>query len=281
MVISLDIPNPPRPAITVRVEIHDWLPAAGEADRVPALEEALGCSSSQSANIDPRVVLDKLLALLPGAQEKLGDAVKFLADRKNGPALRLHMAAFVPALATLVPPQPGQPPIDGSAPLVEVEMNVVELSPAAIPDSVFTVPAGYMAVPLDELMKAFQPGLAQAPASPAPAAPARPDFAGPVTRPGNGVSNPIPINKPEPRYSEEARKARVEGTVMLSLVVDPEGNTRNIKVVRSLEPSLDQKAIEAVSQWKFKPGLKDGTPVAVQAQIEVTFRLLDNPPDVH
>jgi TonB family protein len=97
---------------------------------------------------------------------------------------------------------------------------------------------------------------------------------GGVYRPGGGVTNPVPILHPEPQYSEEARKAKWQGAVMLSLVVDEKGNPIQIKVIRPLGLGLDEKAIEAVQKWTFKPGMKDGKPVAVQAQIEVTFRLL-------
>ena len=97
---------------------------------------------------------------------------------------------------------------------------------------------------------------------------------GGVYRPGAGITNPVPIYKPEPQYSEEARKAKWQGSVLLSLVVDETGKTQQIKVVRPLGLGLDEKAIEAVSQWRFTPGKKDGKPVAVAAQIEVTFRLL-------
>jgi periplasmic protein TonB len=97
---------------------------------------------------------------------------------------------------------------------------------------------------------------------------------GGVYRPGAGVSNPVPISRPEPQYSEEARKAKWGGTVLLSLVVDETGHTTDIKVLKPLGLGLDEKAIEAVSKWLFKPGMKDGKPVKVLAQIEVTFRLL-------
>ncbi len=97
---------------------------------------------------------------------------------------------------------------------------------------------------------------------------------GGVYKPGGDVSNPIPISKPEPQYSEEARKAKWGGTVLLSLVVDETGHTKEIKVVKPLGLGLDEKAIEAVSKWTFIPGKKGGKPVAVAAQIEVTFRLL-------
>ena len=93
-------------------------------------------------------------------------------------------------------------------------------------------------------------------------------------RVGGGVSAPIPIFSPDPEYSEEARKAKFQGTVVLYVVVDEKGNPRDLKVVRPLGLGLDQKAIEAVEKWKFRPGTKDGRAVPVQATIEVNFRLL-------
>ena len=91
---------------------------------------------------------------------------------------------------------------------------------------------------------------------------------------GGGVSPPSILFKVEPEYSEEARKAKFQGTVLLFVVVDEKGNPRDIKVLRRLGLGLDEKAVEAVDKWKFSPGKKDGTPVPVQAQIEVNFRLL-------
>jgi|SRR5579871_738802 len=94
-----------------------------------------------------------------------------------------------------------------------------------------------------------------------------------VYRVGDGVSAPVVISKVDPEYSEQARTARYEGTVLLSIEVDPTGTARNVKIVRSLGLGLDEKAIEAVKQWRFKPGQKDGIPVTVAATIEVNFRL--------
>jgi len=91
---------------------------------------------------------------------------------------------------------------------------------------------------------------------------------------GGGVSPPSILYKVEPEYSEEARKAKFQGTVLLFVIVDEKGNPRDIKIIRPLGLGLDQKAVEAVEKWKFSPGKKDGKPVAVQAQIEVNFRLL-------
>jgi len=82
------------------------------------------------------------------------------------------------------------------------------------------------------------------------------------------------MSKVEPEYSEEARRAKWQGTVVLSVIVDELGRPRNIRVFHSLGLGLDQKAVDAVSQWRFKPGRKDGKPVPVIATIEVNFRLL-------
>jgi len=97
---------------------------------------------------------------------------------------------------------------------------------------------------------------------------------GGVFRVGGGVSQPSVLVKVDPEYSEEARKAKYSGTVMLSVVVDAEGKARDIHVVKSLGMGLDEKAIEAVEKWKFKPGMKGGQAVNVRATIEVNFRLL-------
>jgi len=99
-------------------------------------------------------------------------------------------------------------------------------------------------------------------------------FGGAAYKIGGGVSAPVPVYKPEPEYSEEARKAKWQGAVVLELVVDENGVPQNIKVLRSLGLGLDQKAIEAVQKWRFKPGQKDGKAVPVSANIEVNFRLL-------
>jgi periplasmic protein TonB len=100
------------------------------------------------------------------------------------------------------------------------------------------------------------------------------NMGGGAYRIGGGVSPPTVIYKVEPEYSEEARKAKFQGTVVLFIVVDEKGNPRDLRVIRPLGLGLDQKAIEAVEKWRFNPGKKDGKPVPVQATIEVNFRLL-------
>jgi periplasmic protein TonB len=91
---------------------------------------------------------------------------------------------------------------------------------------------------------------------------------------GGDVSAPILVAKVEPEYSEEARKAKYSGTVLLSIVVGVDGLPRNVHVVRPLGLGLDEKAIEAVMKWRFRPGMKGGKPVPTAAQVEVNFRLL-------
>ncbi|UWZ82475.1 energy transducer TonB [Occallatibacter riparius] len=97
---------------------------------------------------------------------------------------------------------------------------------------------------------------------------------GGVYRVGGGISAPVAINAPEAEFSDEARRAKYQGEVMISLIVDAQGNPQNPRVVRPLGMGLDEKALEAVRKYKFKPALKDGrTPVPVMVTIAVNFRL--------
>jgi TonB family protein len=90
---------------------------------------------------------------------------------------------------------------------------------------------------------------------------------------GNGVSAPRAIVAPDPDYSEWARQAGFQGTLILWLIVTPEGGARDIRVAKPLGFGLDERAVQAVSGWRFEPARKDGTTVAVQINVEVTFRL--------
>jgi protein TonB len=92
---------------------------------------------------------------------------------------------------------------------------------------------------------------------------------------GNGVSEPKLTFSVEAEFSDEARRAKYEGTVVISLIVDAQGNPQNVHVSRSLGMGLDEKAIEAVRQYKFKPAVeaKSGKAVPVPISVEVRFRL--------
>ena len=96
-----------------------------------------------------------------------------------------------------------------------------------------------------------------------------------VTRPAaiDGTP-PALLHKTDPDYSEAARKAKYQGTVIFSVDIDAGGLVTNIRTIRALGLGLDEKAIEAVSQWRFRPAMQDGKPVPVQVQVEVNFQLL-------
>lgn len=98
-------------------------------------------------------------------------------------------------------------------------------------------------------------------------------YGGGVYRVGGGVSAPRVLYDPDPDYSEEARQARYQGTVVLWVVIGPDGRAREVRVQRALGMGLDEKAVEAVRKWRFQPAMKDGQPVAVQVNVEVNFRL--------
>jgi protein TonB len=90
---------------------------------------------------------------------------------------------------------------------------------------------------------------------------------------GGSVTAPVPIYKPEPPYSEEARKAKYQGTVVLQIVVDTQGSVVDVRVVKPLGLGLDEKAVDTVRTWKFKPGMRNGAAVPVRVLVEVSFRL--------
>jgi TonB family protein len=91
---------------------------------------------------------------------------------------------------------------------------------------------------------------------------------------GGGISAPVALNDVEAEFSDEARRAKYQGVVLVGLIVDAQGNPQNIHIVRALGMGLDEKAIEAIRKYKFKPAMKDGKiPVPVPITIEVNFRL--------
>jgi TonB family protein len=94
-------------------------------------------------------------------------------------------------------------------------------------------------------------------------------------RPGNGVQLPQPLREVKPQYTADAMRAKVQGTVLLECVVLPDGSVGSVEVVRSLDSTfgLDQEAIKAAKQWRFRPGTRFGEPVAVLVTIELTFTL--------
>ena len=99
------------------------------------------------------------------------------------------------------------------------------------------------------------------------------NIGGGVYQVGGAVRPPVAIYTPDPEFSEEARKAKFSGNVVVSLIVDANGKPRNVRVLRGVGMGLDQKAVEAVQQYKFKPALRNGQPVAVYLNVMVDFQI--------
>jgi periplasmic protein TonB len=97
---------------------------------------------------------------------------------------------------------------------------------------------------------------------------------GGVYRVGGGVSQPKVLVSADPEFSEEARKAKFSGNVLVYFIVDETGAPTHVRVARGVGMGLDEKAVDAVRQYKFKPGMKDGKPVKVEMAIEVNFQIL-------
>jgi TonB family protein len=84
---------------------------------------------------------------------------------------------------------------------------------------------------------------------------------------------PQRVSSPAPEYTDEARAKRIEGSVLVRGVIGTDGRVTNIHVARGLGHGLDQKAVECLRKWIFKPAVRDGEPVAVRANVEINFRL--------
>jgi TonB family protein len=135
-------------------------------------------------------------------------------------------------------------------------------------------PAPPLAAPSPD---AGKPGPAEAPAAPLAAPVADAGNPGPADNPvkmGPGIVGPSVLSKIDPDYTEDAKAAKINGSVLLSLVVGTDGLAHDINIVSGIDSGLDQNAVAAVQKWHFQPATKDGQPVAVQARIEVNFKLL-------
>jgi TonB family protein len=275
--LSIEIPNPSGVPMKMRMEMHQWIATPEEMNRVPALKELDVYASLPKEGVDPVATMTKVLANFPGMAEKVRGAMGDLTKNVGKATLRVQTAIYMPSIAAMM----------GSAaadqPFTEYSMELAELSSAPLPDSRFDVPANYQSALMEDLIATLFP-------MPTPAAPRagetqaqipageRPRIVEPlppgVYRVGNGVTPPAVLEKTEPTYTPEARAAKISGSVLLGVVVGTDGKAQQMKVLRSLDPGLDQKAMETVGNWTFKPGMKDGKPVMVQAQIEVNFRLM-------
>jgi len=120
-------------------------------------------------------------------------------------------------------------------------------------------------IPFDLDSGVTNKGTIECPGGPAPGSPVA------------DVIRPRPIFAPDPSYPDAARQRAVSGVVTLRLDVLPDGSTNNIRIVKSLDPTLDQSAVETVARWKFKPATKAGIPVKTEINVAVSFRLFHTP----
>ena len=109
-------------------------------------------------------------------------------------------------------------------------------------------------------------------AGPASSANVRKDPLG-LNRDGAGVTAPVPLNAVEAQYTDAARRTKIQGICLVRLIVDAWGMPQNPRVIRSLDPGLEENAVEAVKKYRFKPAMKGNVPVPVMITVEVNFRL--------
>jgi TonB family protein len=250
--VSMDMPGLPEGPL-IRMEMHTWLASPDELNRIPALREYAASAQRALSVSSAGDAVQKLLQQVPGAAEQLRVLKEAAGNNTGSLTLKMQEAVY-------------NAKGDVKLPIMEMTMELAEISTDAIDDSVFAVPPDFQLVSVAEVTKA---------ATPPPPAPSGPRQIPPGQQPPRGA--PTVTYKRDPEYTEEARRAKLEGAVTLKVVVGADGVAKNIQVVRSLGLGLDEKAIEAVSQWKFRPGEKNGQPVDVPATIEVNFRLVVRP----
>lgn len=276
--IAIEMPVPAGPGLQMRLEMHQWTAEAAEMERVPQLKELALLASLPKTGMDPMEMMTKMMGSMPGMADKLRQAAAEMMKTAGQTSLRTEGAAYMPAMAMLAGSA-------GDQAFMTFHIELAELSSAPVPDSRFEVPADYQSATMEDLIALMLPPSKATPAplpgtggqiraaTPMPLTP--PPLPPGVERIGRGVTAPKVIAKTEPSYTDEARAAKVQGTVVLNVIVGPDGVPQQVTVLRSLEPSLDRNAIETVrNTWRFEPAMKDGKPVAVQAQLEVSFRLM-------
>ena len=115
----------------------------------------------------------------------------------------------------------------------------------------------------------------QQPEPSAPAPSSAPDkIPASIRRVGGGVSPPVVLTAPEPEFSDEARKKHISGSVLVYLQISEEGQVEKVHVIRGVGYGLDEKAMEAIQQYVFKPAMENGHPVRVEINVEVNFQLI-------
>jgi TonB family protein len=177
------------------------------------------------------------------------------------------------------PPTQHQPPAltsfaatpHGELQASKQEQKLAEKSGSGETPSAIIAPAAELQSNLDA-RRAHSLGIVAAGQQAPPPAPEQEHVPGENVSPGATAPRPIPP-MPEPDYTDAARIAHIQGTVVLGVIVRADGTGKVERVVRSLDPGLDQKAVEAFEKWRFTPGMMDGRPVDVHLQVTINFHL--------
>jgi TonB family protein len=131
---------------------------------------------------------------------------------------------------------------------------------------------GYETARTQALLHEVRAALGQLASPPEPSPVEEPRVRGPI-RMGGDVTRPEKVSGPGAEYTRDARRARIQGVVILEVIIDENGNVTNVKVLKPLPMGLDHQAVEAVERWKFRPATLHGRPVAVYYNLTVNFRL--------
>ena len=268
-VLSMDVPEttgtlPAGPLMKMVMQV--WTAKAEEALRVPAVRQWVGYTAYTNYLLDPVTAMQKMFANMPGLGQGLD---KMLAERSKGLVLKSHAEMYMPMLAMLsrqLEKEGTAPPagLDPKAPILEMNIEIVELSTTPVDDSVFQLPEDYRSAPIEDMMKfLIGPAGAASGATHGGQAPQR-------IRVDGHVQAANLITKVEPVYPPLAAQAGVEGTVRFTVTVDKEGHVANLQLL-SGHPLLVAAAQDAVRQWVYRPTLLNGEPVAVVTLVEVSF----------
>jgi TonB family protein len=261
-IISMDMAQPvgTQPAGPfMKMAIQIWSAKPEEALRLQALREWAGYAAYSNYLMNPLTALQKIFATMPGAVE---GHTSMMEEGSKSLMLKSHAAVYMPMMSQLTPG------FDPSAAFMDIGGEIVELSAAAVDESVFHLPDGYEAASVEDLMKSVIAPPGATPPSVPPPAPAASGQASQRIR----VRAASLIQKVEPVYPPLAQQNGIEGTVRFSIIIDKEGHVSNAQLVTG-HPALVEAARNAVMQWMYKPTLLNGQPIEVVLQVDVSFKL--------
>ena len=234
LTVSLEIPNPAGPPMQMRMEIHQWLASPEEVTRIPALQELAVYAALRKTGMDPMDTMTKAMTAFPGLADKMHDALQEITKNQGKPMLRMQSAVYMPSMANLVAGG------GGSAGTTNTRWNWRRFRALHCRSRVqryYRSPNRHHGGSDGNVVPSGQTSGAGG-GSAEGADTAAPSPAGGIPR-GTGVTAPAVLQRIEPTSTEEARAARISGSVLLFVVVGEDGKARQMRVLRSLDPGLD------------------------------------------